>query len=273
MNESIAGYLAATFMGFVLGLLGGGGSILTLPILVYLCNTKPVLASSYSLWIVGVTALVGAVKHAQKQQVSYQVALAFGIPSLFGVTLARGVLLPSIPEQICQVGSIQLTRDLVILILFAVLMIVAGVAMILQKQVLTESSERELELKNLDRSKIAFLVAEGLMVGVLTGLVGAGGGFVIVPVLVLLLGVPMRIAIGTSLAIICGKSLAGLLADRMFWADANWHFLIRFTLASVVGILLGSLLVSKVSTRPLKVGFGWLALLFGFFMLSKELVF
>lgn len=273
MDEPILGYTAAAIMGLVLGLLGGGGSILTVPILVYLCNVQAAIASSYSLWVVGITAMVGTYRHARSRHVSYQVVFLFGVPSLLGVTVARGILLPSIPEHILHAGSFLLTKDIVILVLFALLMITAGLAMIRQKPHGTDPPNQRLTIKQLDWSKVIFLATEGFLVGALTGLVGAGGGFLIVPILILFLGLPMQLAIGTSLAIICCKSMAGLLADPLFWKNANWQFLMSFTAASVIGIQLGCLMADRVSPLPLKMGFGWFALSLGFFMLFKELVF
>lgn len=259
-------------MGIVLGILGGGGSVLTVPILVYLCGIRATLASSYSLWVVGIAAIVGVIRCSRAQQVSYQVAFLFGGPSVLGVIAARGIMLPMIPENLYQVGSYSLTRDTLILVLFALLMLAAGISM-LRGSAATDSNTTsdELEQQPLAIRKKVAIIFEGLTVGVLTGFVGAGVGFIIVPVLVLVLRLPIRIAIGTSLAIISAKSILGVAADGMFWRDADWSFLFAFTAAAVIGIVLGGQMANRIPAKPLKVGFGWFVLLLGIWMLSKEL--
>lgn len=270
---TMIGYLAALVMGIVLGVLGGGGSILTVPILVYLCGIDATLATSYSLGIVGVTALVGAARGLRKKLVDFRVVWLFGAPSVVGVILARSLLLPIAPENVLHIGDFLLTRDLLVLILFAAFMVAAGVVMVRQQPVEIDSAARSLTFDRTKSSKILIVVVEGLVVGIFTGLVGAGGGFVIVPVLVAVLGLPIRLAIGTSLAIISLKSIAGVAADPMFWREADWMFLSGFTIAAVIGILLGGMLSSRIPAKPLKTAFGWFVLALGVFMLSKEIAF
>ncbi len=272
LDDTVTSYLAVIFMGVVLGILGGGGSVLTVPILVYLCKVEPILASSYSLWIVSFASLFGAFRYALNYKLPYDLILIFGAPSVLGVVLARAVLLPNIPDEIANVAGTDLTKDLLILLLFALLMIAAGAALIYQKD---HPENHKFSIADKDSSKkikVLPLILEGIFTGVITGLVGAGGGFMIVPVLVILVGLPMKMAVGTSLAIISLKSFSGILADATFWQNANWQFLIQFTIAAVIGILLGSLLANKLPARRLKVGFGWFVLSLGIYILIKELV-
>lgn len=268
---TVVGYLAALLMGVVLGTLGGGGSVLTVPILVYLCHIPPMLASSYSLWVVGVSALAGVATNSRSSRVSYPAVLFFGLPSVVGVIIARTILLPALPETIVAIGGFLLTRDLLILLLFALLMVGAGVAMIHsgQKEVISATDE-SVPYFTIHVKLVAIL--EGLLVGVLTGMVGAGGGFMLVPALVMVLRLPIRVAIGTSLTIISAKSLLGVSVDTSFWSEANWRFLSLFTFASVVGIVVGVLLSSHIPARPLKRAFGWFVLVLGTLILLKELV-
>jgi len=257
-------------MGVVLGTLGGGGSVLTVPILVYLCDIPATLASSYSLWIVGVTALVGVATSSRDNSISYQAVIYFGLPSVAGVVLARIVLLPAIPETVLSSGDFLLTRDALILLAFALLMVAAGVAMLGRGPSDGGAAQPAAAPRFSGRKKL-FALIEGAFVGLFTGIVGAGGGFIIVPALVMVLRLPIRVAIGTSLAIISLKSILGVAVDTTFWREANWRFLTLFTLASIVGIVLGVLLSGRIPAQPLKRGFGWFVLLLGSFMVAKEL--
>ncbi len=271
MDPPLIGYLAAILMGMLLGILGGGGSVLTIPILVYLFSVNATLASSYSLWVVGVAATVGVVRCSRMKQVSYRVAFLFGGPSVLGVIVSRWALLPTIPDHLCQLGNVSLTRDLLVLVVFSILMLGAGFSMIVQSSAAIGDTSDNPTRQLLSVKKRLIIILEGLLVGVLTGFVGAGGGFLIVPVLVLVLGLPIRIAIGTSLAIISVRSVLGVAVDSIFWRDAVWNFLLTFTAAAVFGIVLGGLLAYRIPSKPLKVSFGWFVLLLGSWMLGKEL--
>ena len=271
MDSPFVGYLAAVLMGAVLGLLGGGGSILTLPILVYMFQVEPVLASSYSLFVVGLAALVGTLRYHRSGMVRFGLAVTFGIPSVLGVVTARRFVLPNIPDSIGYVGSIEVTRDLFILLLFALLMVAAGFAMLRSRPPGETNSDDELHVPGWRATLL--VVAEGMVVGLITGLVGAGGGFLIVPALVLLIGIPIRVAIGTSLAIIAAKSLIGFAVDTELWPQVDAKFLAQFTAAAVVGMMVGVLANQRVPTAGLKTGFGWFVVVLGLLILAKELLF
>jgi uncharacterized membrane protein YfcA len=262
----ILGYTASLLMGILLGLIGGGGSILTVPILVYLFGTSPSLSTAYSLFIVGVTSLAGSFSHFKKGNVNLKMALIFGIPSLISVFLVRLIVLPAIPEQMFSTGSFTLSKDTFILVLFAVLMVLAAWTMIRpdQKKI---SSESAVPLRP------GLIIAEGLLVGGLTGLVGAGGGFLIIPALVVLTGMKMKEAVGTSLLIITMKSLIGFLGDIPKTAGIDYGFLLFFTVFAVAGILIGSNLTKVIDNRKLKPVFGWFVLVTGVTILLKEIIF
>jgi uncharacterized membrane protein YfcA len=234
-------------------------------------QVEPMLASSYSLFVVGLAALVGTFRYSRARLVQFRTAFAFGVPSVIGVVTARRWVLPNIPASIGSVGQVEVTRDLLILVLFAALMVAAGVAMLRSRPNEGAASDDQSH-RDLPRWLRVMLVGiEGLVVGLITGLVGAGGGFLIVPALVLFLRLPIRVAIGTSLAIIAAKSLIGFAADTDLWPAVDGPFLTRFTAAAVAGMIVGVVLNHRVPTQRLRVGFGWFVLVLGIFILFKEL--
>lgn len=258
----ILGYASATIVGLVLGLIGGGGSILAVPVLVYLLGIDMTLASAYSLFIVGVTASFGAVRNYQAGLVDVKTGIVFALPSLVAVFLTRLWLVPAIPESF-QLLGLGLTRDLLLLVLFALLMMVASISMIRGRKDHGDEG---------GKAKWWLVPIEGIAVGILTGLVGAGGGFLIIPALVMLVRMPMKIAIGTSLMIIAAKSLIGFVGDLGSGQDIDWQLLLVFTGLTVVGIFAGMQLAKKVDGAALKKGFGWFVLIAGTFILLKETV-
>jgi uncharacterized membrane protein YfcA len=265
---SIFGLLASVLIGISLGLIGGGGSILTVPVLVYLFNVDPILATAYSLFIVGLSSLVGAFPKYKSGLIDLKTAVVFGIPSIIAVFLTRKVLVPAIPSLLFEFAGISVTKALALMLLFAVLMVAASVSMIRNKQ--TENlAQNEPRVFN-----YPMILLEGSMVGVLTGLVGAGGGFLIIPALVLLSKLPMKQAVGTSLLIIGAKSLIGFTGDVMeSFGQMNWTLLSLVTALASVGIFLGNQLSKKIDGAPLKKGFGWFVLVMGVYIIIKELAF
>jgi hypothetical protein len=263
----IIGYIASLFIGISLGLIGGGGSILTVPVLVYLFNVSPVLATAYSLFIVGATSLVGVFPKYRSHMVNLKTAIIFGIPSIVSVYATRKWLVPAIPEEVFSIGSLVVTKPLLLMLLFAVLMTAASISMIRNK---TEESE---ENNNAPlRFNYPLILIEGLVVGMLTGLVGAGGGFLIIPALVVLSKLPIKQAIGTSLLIIAMKSLFGFIGD-LSHTVIDWPFLLLVTGLAIGGFFLGNVLNKKINAASLKKGFGWFVLVMGVYILIKELFF
>lgn len=246
-------------------MIGGGGSILTVPVLVYLFGIAPVFATAYSLFIVGVSSLLGAVVAFRKKQLSVITALKFGVPSIVAVYFSRKILLPAIPETIIETAGFTVSKDTFIMVIFALLMVLASTSMIRNKTMEAEESKQV-------KTKGLIIVLEGLVVGVLTGLVGAGGGFLIIPALVLVLKLPMQTAIGTSLAIIAAKSLIGFTGD-LGTRDIDWHFLSIFTFLSLIGIVGGTYLALLINGHKLKKAFGWFVLISGIMILAKEIFF
>ncbi|MGI9454921.1 MAG: sulfite exporter TauE/SafE family protein [Aeoliella sp.] len=265
----VFGYAAAILTGMALGLLGAGGSVLTMPTLVYLFGVEPVLATAYSLFVVGLTALGGASGYFRRGWIDFRAVVGFGVPSIVGVIFARRYVIPSLPDSLAIGWGISLTKDSLIMVAFALLMLGAGFAMV------RDRSERYLltDDQSLSRRSSAwhFLVAaEGLVVGLITGIVGAGGGFLIVPGLVLLVGLPVRKAIGSSLTIIAAKSLLGSANEIAAFSSVEWGFLLKFCLATSVGMGIGIGLTRFVSPHGLRKSFGALILFMGATILASE---
>lgn len=260
----IAGYIAALAIGVSLGLIGGGGSILTVPVLVYLFNIEPVLATAYSLFIVGATSLVGVLPKYKDGMVNLKTAAIFGIPSIAAVYATRMWIVPAIPDTLFTIGSFTLTKPLMLMLLFAVLMTFASISMIRDKNGNNEEPEVE------QKFNYPLIMIEGVVVGTLTGLVGAGGGFLIIPALVLLSKLPMKQAIGTSLLIIAMKSLLGFLGD-VSHTTMDWKLLLTVTGLAIAGLFLGNAFSRKVNAKTLKKAFGWFVLVMGLYIIVKEL--
>jgi uncharacterized membrane protein YfcA len=261
----IIGFSAAILIGVSLGLIGGGGSILTVPVLVYILGVDPVLATAYSLFVVGSTSLVGAGTYMKKGLVNYKTALVFAIPSFIAVFLTRKFLVPALPDPLFSVGEAIITKNIGIMVFFALIMLAASYSMITAKKCV-DCDENEPVVFN-----FPMIALEGSVVGVITGIVGAGGGFLIIPALVLLAKLPMKMAVGTSLLIIAAKSLIGFLGD-LSSQTIDWQMLLIFTSLSIVGIFIGSALSKKINEKILKTGFGWFVLVMGIYIITKELL-
>lgn len=262
-----AAYLFAAAIGISLGLIGAGGSILTVPVLVYLARVEPVPATAYSLFVVGSTAMVGSVQNALRKLVDFRTAFIFGIPSIAAVYATRAWLIPAIPDQLGW-GGFGSTKGTALLLLFAILMLATSWSMIRgngRSGPVSENAERS--------HHFGLIVAEGVGVGILTGLVGAGGGFLIIPALVLFAGLEMKTAVGTSLFVIAMKSLIGFTGDLYAGMPVDWRFLMGFTAASIAGIFVGSWLNSFIAGYKLRTAFGWFVLAMGVYMIVRETVF
>lgn len=250
-------------MGVVLGLLGGGGSILSIPILVYLFGFEPVLASAYSLFIVGVTSLAGAIPKYRQHLVNIKTGILFGIPSILATFSTRKWIVPAIPEVWGYLGSFELTKRVLLLGVFAILMVLASVPMV--------RGRREVTSRN-RRFRIVLVIVEGALIGFLTGLVGAGGGFLIIPALVFLTGLQFKTAVGTSLFVIAINSLMGFAGDVLNY-PMDWQFLLSITALAVFGILIGNRFSQIASATTLRKAFGWFTLVMGAYILVRELLF
>lgn len=262
----ILGYIAAIFIGISLGMVGSGGSILTVPVLVYLLGINPMLATTSSLFIVGITSLTGGLRAYSKHQVDFKAVTEFGIPSIFSVFVSRHYILPALPDSFFSIHNLIVTKELLLMLVFALLMIAAAFSMILSHT----SNETQAVEKN-KHNKVFPLIFLGLVIGLITGLLGAGGGFMIIPALVLFLKLPMKIAVGTSLLIIAINSLFGFLFSLKQF-EYNWQLILIFTLLAIGGLFAGSKIAEKISARSLKKGFGWFILAMGIYIVAKELL-
>ncbi|MGB0883034.1 MAG: sulfite exporter TauE/SafE family protein [Vicingaceae bacterium] len=259
----ILGYISAILIGLSLGLIGGGGSILTVPILVYLLGIEAAeTAPAYSLFVVGTASLIGASIKYKQGFVDLKTSIIFGIPAIFTVYATRRFLVPSIPDEIFTIDNFIFTKRIFVMGLFAILMILASVSMIKGRKDKQQEGEQKFNYP--------LILIEGVLVGVLTGLVGAGGGFIIIPALVMLSNLPMKKAIGTSLAIIAAKSLFGFLGD-VANISIDWKLLLVFTALAVAGIFIGNQLSHKIDGSKLKKGFGFFVLIMGAIILIKEI--
>jgi uncharacterized membrane protein YfcA len=250
MTTTLAVVLAlAVVVGISLGMLGGGGSILTVPILVYVAGLDAKVAIAASLFVVGVTSLAGMLSHARQGRVKWRTGLVFGLAGMVGAYSA-GLVGGHLPGN-------------VLLIAFAIMMVATSLAMLRGRRTAPahQASDGELPVKR--------IVVDGLVVGVVTGLVGAGGGFLVVPALVLLGGLPMSVAVGTSLLVIAMKSFAGL-AGYLSSVELPWGLVLGVTAAAVVGSVIGGRLAGKVPEAQLRKAFGWFVLAMGVFVLVQQ---
>lgn len=260
----IFGYVGALIIGIVLGLIGGGGSILTVPVLVYLLGIDAVSATAYSLFVVGTSSMVGALQNMKKKLVDYKTAILFAIPAFIAVYLTRKFVVPALPDTILVIQEFVITKDIAIMLLFAIIMMLSSYSMIKGK---CENCDKETETVSYN---IPLILIEGIVVGFITGLVGAGGGFLIIPALVMLAKLPMKRAVATSLLIISIKSLIGFIGD-VETSEIIWDFLLMFTAFSVIGMFIGVYLNKFIKGEKLKKGFGWFVLLMGIYIVYKEL--
>lgn len=262
----IIGYIASVLIGVSLGLVGSGGSILTVPVLVYLMNMNPLVATTSSLFIVGSTCLVGGVRAYSKRLVDIKAVAVFGIPSIISVYFTRHYLLAALPSYFFTMGNTKVSKEIFLMISFAVLMLAASLSMVFSNYSELQSGTPEMKRHN----KELPLVILGLFVGVVTGLLGAGGGFLIIPALVLFLKLRMKTAVGTSLIIIAINALLGFLFSLNQFTY-NWTILLSFTALSVAGLFIGLQLSEKIPGASLKKGFGWFVLVMGIYIIIKEL--
>jgi len=261
----LLGYIASLLIGISLGLIGGGGSILTMPVMVYLFGISPVLATSYSLFVVGSTSLVGAAQQYKRGTVNVRMGLLFAATSVVIVFLTRKWLLPLIPAQIATIGSLSITGNWLTMVLFAILMLISAIFMMRKRDIHTGAGSMP------GKVSIGKLVLYGTGIGLVTGLLGAGGGFLLIPALVLLLHLPMKQAVGTSLLVIALNSLIGF-TGNLHDAGIDWKLMFSVTLLATIGILLGSYLNRKIPAGGLKKAFGWFVFAMGVYILIRELI-
>ena len=267
--ETLIAYGLFLLIGLILGLIGGGGSILSVPVLVYLFHYPAEIATGYSLFIVGITSLVGGFAFIKRGDINFESLLQFAVPSLITVFLVRKYLIPALPEVFFTTGGLTVTKQVFIMILFAVLIVFSSYSMI-KKQKPNYRNDAMWDEFSRSPLRIYFVIVLAILVGFLTGFVGAGGGFIIVPVLLFFIRVPVKKAIGTSLCIIAINSLVGF-TGNLGHLDINWNVLGITSSICVAGILLGNMISIKISANKLKPAFGWFTLIVGIFVIVKEL--
>lgn len=253
-------------MGVLLGLIGGGGSILTLPVLVYMLHIPSTQATFYSLFVVGLSALTGAVDYVHNRLVCWRTVLFFGVPSLLATYISRRFLFPAIPASV-SLGGVVIEKDVLILIVFALFMLLASLFMIRPLKVI-----RKAEYTEARRYRYLLILLTGSIVGCIVGLLAAGGGFLIIPALVILANLPMKRAVGTSLVLIFINSTIGFTSDLVHGAEPDWRLLLRFTAFAIIGIGIGLWFSRRVSAAQLRPIFGWFVLITGLFILTKEIL-
>jgi len=260
----ILGFACAIIIGISLGLIGGGGSILAVPVLAYLFSIEEKAATAYSLFIVGSSALIGGIKQHFKGYVDWKTAIVFGIPAIIGVSVIRKFVVPALPDVLFTISDFDFTRRMAMFGLFAVLMIPAGFSMLKKRKETVSEKPKEVKYN------YGLILIEGLLVGAITGFIGAGGGFLIIPALVILANVEMKVAVGTSLIIIAVKSLIGFLLGDAFTMEIDWQFLMIFTALSFIGIFIGSYLSNFINGQKLKKGFGYFIFIMAVFIFYME---
>jgi uncharacterized membrane protein YfcA len=258
----LLGYFGALIIGLVVGLFGGGGSILAVPIFVYLFHLNPILATSYSLFVVGFSAAAGTIINIKKKLIDYRIAIIFSFPALFSVFVVRRYLISSLPEVILETGSIYITTKMALMLLFSIVILLSSFSML--------KKNKAVIAQKLNNTNYSLLLITGSVVGVLTGLVGAGGGFIIVPALVFFAGLKIKQAVATSLVIITCNALFGFLSD-ITQVNIDWFFLTSITLISVLGIVLGSYLSNFINDMSLKKNFARFILLIALMIICNEL--
>ncbi len=258
------GFSLAVLMGLILGAIGSGGSMLTVPILVYLFGLKPFIATGYSLLVVGTTAGIGTFSYWQRDLIRLKDTVIFILPSTVMILVTRRFIVPNIPDPVFELHDIMLSKSVFIMTIFALLMFVAGILMLRPVQVKQK--------QGLDPTArpIKLLLGSGA-VGLLAGLVGAGGGFLIIPVLITWFNLSMKEAIGTSLAVIMVNSLTGFQGDVLAGIVVDWHLLGPFLGLAILGMFLGIRLNQRVDGPLLKRWFGWFMVLLACVILVAEI--
>lgn len=257
------GYFASIIIGLSLGLIGGGGSILAVPILVYLFKVNPQQATSYSLFIVGITSMIGSYSHYKLGNLKIKSALVFAFPSILSLLLVRKIILPIIPDTIFSFADFDITKNFLIMVVFAILMIATSASMI-------KTSKK---IEQPQQINFPVLAVIGFLVGLIIGFLGAGGGFLIIPALLFFANLPMKQAVGTSLFIIFINSLIGFSGDLLGGVKLDFTLLISITLMAMIGLFIGTKLSKKIDGAKLKPAFGWFVLVMGIYIIAKEVFF
>lgn len=255
-------YTASVVIGLCLGLIGAGGSILTIPVFVYILKTDPVASTIYSMFIVGTCSLVGSILSFLKKLVDLKAAILFGIPSVAGVFIARKLIFPALPEKLFLIGSFAVSKDVCIMICLAAIMFFVSLKMLKKKS-------STLTMNNDIQTKRIFFLLQGMVTGIVTGMLGIGGGFLIVPALLLWVHLPVRTAIGTTLFIITINSAAGFVSSYTSIV-IEWPLLLKFAVGAIAGILAGTKLSEKIQADNLKKLLAWFIIVTSVYVLYRQ---
>ena len=260
----LIGFFGAFLTGVVIGLFGGGGSILAVPIFVYLFKLNPVIATSYSMFVVGSSAAIGTLINLKKKLIEYKTAAIFTLPALISVFLTRRFLIPNIPDVLLSFESFDMTKEMGLMLFFSSIIMLSSVLVM-------KKSTTEITVITASEKSYVLLIFIGFGIGVLTGLVGAGGGFIIVPALVLFARLAIKQAVATSLMIITVNSLIGFCSDLSI-LKIEWNFLLLFTVLSILGIFVGTYISSYVRESTLKINFARFMIVMASVIIFKELL-
>jgi uncharacterized membrane protein YfcA len=261
--KELEAYTASVVIGLCLGLIGAGGSILTIPVFVYILKTDPAISTVYSMFIVGICSLTGSILSFFKKLVDLKAAILFGMPSVAGVFIARKLIFPAFPEKLFSIHSFAVSKDFFIMISLAVIMFFISVKMLRKKCKAIIIADDE------DKRRAALFLLQGIITGIISGLLGVGGGFLIVPALLLWLRLPMKTAIGTTLFIITINSVAGFVSSYTS-VFIEWPLLVKFALGAIAGILAGTKLSEKIQADNLKKALGWFIIVTSVYVLFKQ---
>ncbi|MCX6141052.1 MAG: sulfite exporter TauE/SafE family protein [Candidatus Kapabacteria bacterium] len=257
-------YVIAALIGISLGLIGAGGAIVAVPAFVYLAGISPTLASGYALFVVTVASAVGSAQYVQKKLVDWRSVLAFGSTTLLSIAIVRRFILPSIPASfVAWPSTFVLQRDTTLMVAFAAVLMAASVGMLRKRETRVPAGPTHV-------GRLAFF---GLVIGVVSGFLGVGGGFLMTPALVLWAGLDMRRAVGTSLVLITANSAVGVVSDLSRGAIYDWPFVLVFTAITTAGIVAGTYLSHRIDSTKLKAGFGWFVLAIGIAVMLRELLY
>ncbi len=253
-------FVIAALIGLSLGLIGAGGAIVAVPAFVYLGGIQPTLASGYALFIITVASTVGSVQYIRNSLVSWRSVAVFGSTTMASIAIVRRFVLPSLPEYFVLAGGMQVQRDAIIMLCFALVLCAVGVQMI-----------RSTPPTNTSHPGVAKLALVGIGVGTISGFLGVGGGFLITPALVLWARLDVRKAVGTSLALMALNSGVGVASDLSQGIAYNWELILPFTLLTTAGIIIGARLAHRINTLHIKRGFGWFVITLGAAVAAHEL--
>ena len=254
-------YAVGLLIGVSLGLIGAGGAIVAVPAFVYLGDTPPPIASGYALFVVAIVTAVGAVQYVRSGLVDWRSVFAFGVTTLVSIALIRKFIMPGLPESVTLLNTMVQT-DTVLMLAFASVLMMAGIGMLRKKNPANTD----------EPTHIGRLTMFGIIIGIVSGFLGVGGGFLMTPAMVLWGGLDMKKAVGTSLVLISANGLVGVAADLSTNVEYNWPFLLTFTALATVGIIIGTILSKRIDGQRLKAGFGYFVLVLGVVVLVRELV-